>query len=166
MPTLQLPKSLEIFLVYSMHSPQRLRGIPVIVKCGEHRGLLTLEKVFSAAPPHFRRGSRTWHGSYTEKGPEEDLGITCNTSGKENVVMVSFRLSCLPQPLPQAPLMVRLSSFLPVQLSWLLSTCACYLVWKKKRYDQQKKKKEEPRSDPQNPSSWSHGIRDSRLSLF
>lgn len=43
---LQLLKSLEIFLVYLMHNPQALRGIPVTVNCDEHSGFLVLEKDF------------------------------------------------------------------------------------------------------------------------
>lgn len=139
---LQLPKSLEIFLAYLMHSPQGLKhsynGEMWWTQWTSSSG----EFFFSVAPAHFRKASRTRHGSYTmEKAPEEvsDVGITCNISGKEN--KVSDCPACCSLCHKCHWWLVGLSSLLPGQLSWLLSTRTCYQVWKEKRFNNNKKRR-------------------------
>lgn len=69
------------------------------------------------------------------------MGITCNTSGKENEVMVCLRLSYLPQLLPRAPLIASWSVLPPASAAFLAAFYTFMLpsVEGKKIQQQQKK---------------------------
>ena len=138
---LQLPKSLEIFLVYLVHNPQALRHSHNTKMWWTQWTSSSREGFFFGSCPFQKRLQNLTHRAGSRIGVGHGNNLSCLWEGNW-----SDGLSQTPachSLCHEHHWLVGLSSLLPVQLSWLLFTRVCYQVWKEKRFHQKKKSQDQ-----------------------